>query len=60
MVHLIGAAVAILIAVSVPATIKPSTVVTTSTQHPIAISIEELQQQTDVRSLPALEIENLF
>jgi len=53
-------AVAILIAVSAAATIKPPTVVATATRHPVAISIEELHRQIDVKSLPALEIENLF
>jgi hypothetical protein len=60
MFHLLTAAVAIPIAVSAAATIKQSTVVTTAPQQPAAISIEELHQQIDVKSLPTLEIENLF
>jgi hypothetical protein len=53
-------AVAILTAVSAAATIKPPTVVATATRQPVAVSIEELHQQIDVKLLPALEIENLF
>jgi len=54
-------AVAILIAVgAAAATIKPPTVVATATRHQVAISIEELHQRIDVKSLPALEIVNLF
>jgi hypothetical protein len=53
-------AVAILIAVGAAATIKPPTVVGTATRHPVAISIEELHQRIDVKSLPTLEIVNLF
>ena len=51
---------AILIALSAAATIKPPTVVATATRYPVAISIEEFHQRIDVKSLPALEIENLF
>jgi hypothetical protein len=52
--------VTILIAVSAAAAIKPPIVVATATRQPAAMSIEEIQQQIDVKSLPALEMENLF
>jgi hypothetical protein len=53
-------AAAILLAVSASMAIKLPIVVATATQQPAAMSIEEIQQQIDVKSLPALEIENLF
>ena len=53
-------AVAVVIAVSAAATVKRSAVDATATTHPVAISIEEIHQQIDVKALPALEIENPF
>ena len=53
-------AVAVVVAVSTTATIKPPAVVATAARHPAAISIEEIHRQIDVRALPALQIENPF
>jgi hypothetical protein len=53
-------AAAILLAVSASMAIKLPIVVATATRQPAAMSIEEIHQQIDVKSLPALEMENLF
>jgi hypothetical protein len=41
-------------------TIKSPAVVGTGTGHPVTVCVEELHQQIDAKSLPALEIENLL
>jgi len=56
-------AVTILVAMAAAGTVKPkifSTVGAVAAPPTVTISVEELQRQVDVRTLPATEIESLY
>src|SRR5215831_15860696 len=56
-------AVTILMAIAAAGTVKPKifpTVGSVATPPTVAISVEDLQRQVDMRTLPAMEAENLY